>query len=85
MAKKLKPERRPDPSPLEVDDVLIVGGGSILFLLVGIGMLPFWNQFKDAGHLWWIATAFAGAVLGGGFGLPVVLRRRSRMRAGSTR
>lgn len=82
---KQKPERKPDPAPLEVDDVIIVGGGSVLFLVVGLAMLPFWDHFKDDGHLWWIATAFAGAALGGLFGLPVVVKRRKRMRAGAKR
>lgn len=84
MAKE-KPVRHPDPEPLEVDDVLIVSIGSAIFLVVGLAMLPFWHHFKQAGHLWWIGAAFAGAALGAGFGLPVVVKRRARIRAGAKR
>lgn len=75
-----KAPRRPDPEPYEVDDVLVVGGGTILWLVAGLAMLPFWDHFKAQGHLWWIATCFAGAALGL-VGLRVALRRRRALRS----
>ena len=78
MAKKA--DRRPDPKPYEVDDVLVVGGGTIVWLVAGLVMLPFWSHFKDQGHLWWIATCFAGAAQGV-LGLRVAFRRRRALSA----
>lgn len=79
MARKPKPPRRPDPEPYEVNDVAVVGAGTVIWLVVGLAMLPFWSHFKREGHLWWVATAFAGAALGL-VGMNTVLRRRNRMR-----
>jgi hypothetical protein len=82
---KEKPAHKPDPAPLEVDDVLVVSTGTVIFLVVGLALLPFWDHFKHEGHLWWIASCFAGAALGGLIGLPVVVRRRARLRSGLKR
>ena len=71
-------ERKPDPEPLEGDDVLTVAAGTILWLLAGIVLIPFRHDLNQHGHLWWIAAAFTGAGLGG-VGLLVTIRRRRRV------
>lgn len=77
--RKQKPPRHTDPVPYEVDDVKVVGALSIVWLIAGLAMLPFWDTFKRDGHLWWVATAFSGAALGL-VGMQVALRRRSALR-----
>ena len=55
--------RRPDPEPLETDDVRIVAGGTALWALALIVLLA----FRLAGspvHGWWIAMCACGTVLG---------------------
>ena len=67
--------------PLEGDDVLAVGVGTVRWLLVGIVLIPFHHDLNAHGHLWWIAAALTGAGLGG-VGLLVTLRRRRRVTRG---
>lgn len=59
-----KVSRRPDPAPLPYDGVRTVTVGTALWLLGLIVMLPFWSRLHRDGHLWWIATAATGFVLG---------------------
>lgn len=71
-------EAKPDPKPLEGDDVLTVAVGTIMWLLVGIVLIPFHHDLNRHGHLWWIAAAFTGFGLGL-VGLFVTIRRRRRL------
>lgn len=55
--------RRPDPPPLETDDVKIVAGGTLAWAVALIGLLI----ARGAGvgvHNWWLALCASGAALG---------------------
>ena len=56
-------ERRPDPEPLETDDVKIVAAGTVLWLvaLVVLGVL---RLTRDDIRDWWVEMCAAGVVLG---------------------
>ena len=72
-------ERRPDPAPLETNDVAIVGGGTVLWAVALVVVL----MLKAAGteiHDWWWQMCLAGTVLGG-YGVHYCRRRRNRLRA----
>lgn len=74
-------ESKPAPEPLEGNDVLAVAVGTVLWLLVGIVLIPFHRDLNNHGHLWWIAASFTGAGLGC-VGLFVTTRRRRRITPG---
>lgn len=55
--------QRPDPPPLETDDVKIVLGGTVLWLVALVVLLA----LKAAGtevHDWWLVMCACGAALG---------------------
>ncbi|MFF5001953.1 DUF2530 domain-containing protein [Streptomyces phaeochromogenes] len=52
------------PEPLEGPVVATITGGTILWFVLFLAQLPFYNWFDDHGHLWWIWTCLAGAGLG---------------------
>ena len=56
--------RRPDPAPLPFDGVRTVTIGTGLWLLALIVSLALHSRLERDGHLWWIATAATGFVLG---------------------
>lgn len=56
-------ERRPDPEPLETNDVALVAGGTALWALALVVLLV----LKAAGtevHAWWWQMCAAGVALG---------------------
>jgi hypothetical protein len=56
-------ERRPDPPPLETNDVAIVAGGTALWAAAAVVL----GIAKAAGagvHSWWIVMCVCGAALG---------------------
>jgi hypothetical protein len=55
--------RRPDPPPLETDDVKIVAGGTALWAVALVALLVARVAGADV-HGWWIAMCAAGALLG---------------------
>jgi hypothetical protein len=56
-------ERRPDPPPLETNDVAIVAGGTALWAVAGLVLLV--ARLLGAGvHTWWIVMCACGAALG---------------------
>jgi hypothetical protein len=55
--------RRPDPPPLETDDVKIVAGGTAAWGLALVVLLVARVAGADV-HGWWIAMCAAGALLG---------------------
>jgi hypothetical protein len=57
-------QRRPDPAPFEGDAVLIVTAGTVLWLLAGVALLPFWTRLGHDGHRWWLAACAWGFALG---------------------
>lgn len=78
----------PDPGPaaptelepLPYDGVVSVAVGTVLWAVTAVIMLFFLDDLRDDGHLWWLATAICGFVLGLA-GLWIVVRRRNRLRA----
>jgi hypothetical protein len=66
--------RRPDPPPLETDDVKIVAGGTILWALAGLALLIARVAGADV-HTWWISMCACGFVLGL-VGVRYCIRRR---------
>lgn len=69
-----------DLAPLPYDGVASVAVGTVLWLVALVAMLPFTDDLRRDGRLWWIATAACGFVLGL-VGLWIVVRRRNRLRA----
>jgi hypothetical protein len=74
-------ERRPDPAPLETNDVAIVGGGSLLWAIAAVVLLVLKAAGKDV-HDWWWQMCVAGAALGA-YGTHYCVRRRRRLRESS--
>ncbi|ABW16532.1 conserved hypothetical protein [Parafrankia sp. EAN1pec] len=66
--------------PLPYDGVRSVAVGTVVWLIALLVMIPFADDLRADGRLWWIATAAVGFVLGL-MGLWVVVRRRNRLRA----
>jgi hypothetical protein len=64
---------------LPYDGVASVTAGTLLWLIALIVLLPFWGELRADGHLWWIATAALGTLLGL-LGIWVTSRRRARIR-----
>lgn len=62
--------------PLDVTGVRTVGVGTLLFLLAGLGLLPFYGWLEETERLWWLWTCVAGFGLGM-FGFDYC-RRRAR-------
>jgi len=73
-------ERRPDPAPLETNDVAIVGGGTALWAVALVVVLVLKAAGKDI-HGWWWQMCAAGTVLGM-YGVHHCRRRRNRLRSG---
>ncbi|MCK9930983.1 DUF2530 domain-containing protein [Frankia sp. Mgl5] len=65
--------------PLPYDGVRSVAVGTVMWLIALLVMIPFADDLRADGRLWWIATAAVGFVLGL-MGLWVVVRRRNRLR-----
>ena len=68
--------RRPDPEPLETDDVRIVAGGTVLWAVAFLVLLV----LKAAGtnvHGWWLWMCASGFALGL-IGVRSCLNRRKR-------
>jgi hypothetical protein len=73
-------DRQLEVEPLPYDGVASVAVGTGLWLVALLVMLPFADDLKANGNLWWVATAAVGFVLGLA-GLWVVVRRRNRLRS----
>jgi polyferredoxin len=54
---------RPDPPPLETDDVKIVAGGTALWAVALVVLVVLRLAGTDV-HGWWITMCAAGAALG---------------------
>ena len=55
---------RPSPPPFEVNDVAIVGGGTVLWFVGFLALLPFDGYLSSHGHHYWPWICLAGAALG---------------------
>lgn len=71
--------RRPDPGPLDVDAVRVVTLGTLLWALALLASLANLSTLRAHGHLWWVATASAGSLLGL-LGIAYCWRRRTALR-----
>lgn len=56
--------RRPDPAPLETDDVRTVTICTVLWAVALVALLPFWSRLHRDGHLWWLLACVVGILLG---------------------
>ena len=72
-------ERKPDPPPLEVDDVAIVAGGTALWA-VGLVVLLVLKAAGTEVHDWWWQMCASGVGLGL-FGVRYCWRRKARITA----
>ncbi|AUG79160.1 hypothetical protein CFP65_4411 [Kitasatospora sp. MMS16-BH015] len=54
----------PSPPPYEVNDVAIVGGGTVLWFLAFLALLPFDDSLSAGGHHYWPWICLSGAGLG---------------------
>ncbi|GAA2252585.1 MULTISPECIES: DUF2530 domain-containing protein [Kitasatospora] len=55
---------RPSPPPLEANDVAIVGGGTVLWFVAFVVLLPFHSTLARNGHGNWQWICLAGGCLG---------------------
>jgi hypothetical protein len=69
-----------DVQPLDVTGVRTVCVGTVLFLLAGLGLLPFYGWLEETDRVWWLWTCAAGFGLGM-FGFDYC-RRRARHHQG---
>jgi hypothetical protein len=67
--------QRPDPAPLETDDVKIVGGLAVLWAVALLALLVLKAVGTDV-HTWWLLMCLEGAVLGA-VGVRYCQRRRA--------
>jgi len=70
----VKQPKRPDPEPLETDDVTIVAAGGLLWL-VALGVLVILRIAGVDVPAWWIVMCACGAALGA-VGVRYCQRRR---------
>lgn len=56
-------ERKPDPPPLETNDVAIVAAGTVSWAVAGVSLLVARLAGADV-RSWWIAMCVSGALLG---------------------
>jgi len=71
----MKVARRPDPEPLESDEVRLVAAGTALWALAFVVLLVARIAGADI-HRWWITMCACGAVMGLA-GLRYCIRRRA--------
>ena len=74
------PERRPDPPPLETNDVAIVAGGTAVWAVAFVVLLVLRLTGSDV-HAWWLEMCAAGALLGL-VGVRYCVRRRNALARG---
>jgi hypothetical protein len=74
------PPRRPDPEPLETDDVMVVTVGTALWGVALVVTAALHGRLGDEGRTSWVWISAAGFVLGL-LGIRYVRRRRAALRA----
>jgi hypothetical protein len=70
-------ERRPDPEPLEINDVALVAGGTVLWAVALVVLLVLKAAGSDI-RAWWIQMCGAGVLLGL-IGVRTCRRRRASL------
>jgi hypothetical protein len=73
--------RRPDPEPLETNDVAIVTVGTVLWAIALVASLVLHDRLADSGNEAWTWVFLAGTFLGL-IGIRYVRRRRVALRRG---
>jgi hypothetical protein len=53
-----------DVQPLDVTGVRTVAVGTVLFLVAGLALLPFYGWLEETDREWWVWTCAAGFGLG---------------------
>jgi Protein of unknown function (DUF2530) len=71
--------RRPDPEPLETNDVAIVTAGTVLWAIALVASLIFRDRLADGGNEGWVWIFLAATFLGL-IGIRYVRRRRAELR-----
>jgi MFS family permease len=71
--------RRPDPEPLETNDVAIVTVGTVLWAIALVASLIFRGRLADSGNEGWVWIFLAGTFLGL-IGIRYVRKRRAELR-----
>ncbi|WP_244884221.1 DUF2530 domain-containing protein [Carbonactinospora thermoautotrophica] len=74
-------ELRPDPPPMETNEVLVLTVGTVLWGLAFGVLLPFHGRLAETGHGWWVWTCLAGVGIGL---LGIYYTRRRREKLGQT-
>lgn len=69
--------RRPDPAPLETNDVLIVAGGTALWIVALVVLLVLKAAGNDI-HTWWLIMCVEAIVLGA-IGIRFCARRQAAL------
>jgi hypothetical protein len=72
------PERKPDPEPLETNEVRVLLVGTAAWLVAFVVLLPLYDRLMTAGRGWWLWTCLAGFGLGL-WGIYLVRRRRAAL------
>ncbi len=78
----MSPPRRPDPEPLEADDVTLVTVGTALWAVALVVAVVLRDRLDDDGRGRWLWVAAAGVGLGL-IGIRYVRRRRAALRRGA--
>lgn len=68
------------PRPYDTDGIGAVALGTVVWFVAFLVLLALHDRLRHDGHLWFIATALAGWLLGL-LGVYVCVRRRNRLRA----
>ena len=76
----MRANRRPDPEPLETNDVAIVTLGTVAWAVALVAILLFGGGLEDGHQESWAWVCAAGVFLGM-IGIRHVRRRRSALRA----
>lgn len=63
-ARAARPQRRPDPEPMEVDESLVIAIGTGLWLLAWTVLFIAHDELEARGNEWYLWTAAAGLALG---------------------
>lgn len=71
--------RRPDPEPMETDDVAVITVGTVLWAVALVVLFLLRDRLADDGHEDWVWVAAAGFGLGL-IGIRYVRRRRAALR-----